>query len=54
VAEESAGRLLTKSEVVHHKDGDKLNNRPDNLQILPDQSAHVKLHKEEDEKRKRN
>jgi hypothetical protein len=54
VAEASIGRLLTDVEVVHHKDRDKLNNRPNNLQIMCDQAAHVKLHREEDEQRKYN
>ncbi len=34
------GRPLTNKEVVHHKDGDKLNNSPSNLELLPNQSAH--------------
>lgn len=30
-------------EVVHHKDGNKLNNSPDNLQVMS-RSDHSKLH----------
>ena len=37
------GRVLTSSEQVHHIDGDKMNNDPDNLQLFPDLSSH-KLH----------
>jgi hypothetical protein len=36
---------LTAIRVVHHKNGIKTDNRPDNLQILPDQAAHARLHK---------
>lgn len=31
-------------QVVHHKDGNKLNNHPDNLEILSSQSEHMKQH----------
>ena len=39
------GRKLLPGEVIHHKDGDKLNNEIENLELLPSQSAHMKLHK---------
>lgn len=39
-------RPLREGEHVHHKDGDKLNNHPDNLEILP-ASEHHRLHYEE-------
>lgn len=42
VAEAMLGRPLRPGEVVHHRDGDKLNNDPTNLEVLPSQSAHVK------------
>jgi hypothetical protein len=45
VAEALLGRPLAPGEVVHHKDGDKLNNSPDNLEVLPSQAAHMKQHK---------
>lgn len=31
-------------EVVHHKDGNKMNNSPENLEVFPSQSVHAKLH----------
>ena len=30
--------------IVHHKDRNKLNNSIDNLEILPSQSVHIKIH----------
>lgn len=36
------GRMLSKSEVIHHKDGDRLNNAVDNLQLFDSQSTHIK------------
>ena len=44
VAEDILGRPLRKGEIVHHIDGNKLNNSPDNLEILPSQAAHARLH----------
>ena len=43
VAEQKLGRPLEKGEVVHHIDGDKLNNHPDNLEVLTN-SQHTKHH----------
>ena len=40
VAEEMLGRPLTASEEVHHKNRDKLDNRPENLQIYPTHKEH--------------
>jgi HNH endonuclease len=37
------GRDLLEGEVVHHKDGDKFNNQPDNLQVLPSGGHHILL-----------
>ncbi len=41
-AEAMLGRPLRPGEVVHHRDGDKLNNDPMNLEVLPSQSEHTK------------
>jgi len=37
------GRPLDKDEVVHHRDGNPLNNSPDNLVVMT-RSEHTKLH----------
>lgn len=44
--ENKLGRLLTKNEVVHHKDNDKENNIIDNLEVLT-KSQHAKKHSKE-------
>ena len=44
VVENSIGRLLTKDEIVHHKDDNSFNNAVDNLEILT-QSKHAKQHR---------
>lgn len=44
VAEWHLGRPLEPGEVVHHRDEDRADDRPDNLLVLPSQSAHMILH----------
>ena len=46
VVENRLGRLLSKSEIVHHKDHDKKNNSIENLEVLT-QSEHARLHRNE-------
>ena len=46
LVEQALGRALRPEEVVHHRDGDSLNNDMDNLIVLPDQRfhAHAEFH----------
>ena len=44
VMEEVLGRFLDPSEIVHHLDGDRLNNSPANLALVESNGAHVKVH----------
>ena len=48
VAEMVLGRPLPDGAVVHHADGNKLNNWPGNLVICPDQAYHKLLHQRAD------
>jgi len=47
VMESIIGRRITSNEHVHHKDRNKLNNHPSNLQLLTI-SEHMALHRKED------
>lgn len=47
VAEQMLGRPLRDGEVVHHRNGDKKDNRPENLEVLPSQAEHARLHMNE-------
>jgi hypothetical protein len=44
VMEEHLGRFLAPKEVVHHINGDKSDNRIENLELLQDQSSHIRGH----------
>jgi len=44
IAEEMLGRPLKPGEVVHHVDGNKRNNTPDNLMVFASQGDHVRWH----------
>lgn len=44
VMEQKLGRLLKKSEVVHHINGIKADNRPENLKVFIQHSEHMKYH----------
>jgi len=43
VMEKYLGRELTRKEIIHHKDGNKLNNELSNLELMT-QSKHIKEH----------
>lgn len=43
VAEQKLGRALLPGEIVHHIDGDHLNNDPENLAVMT-QSEHIRIH----------
>lgn len=46
VAERMLGRILPREAVVHHINEIRDDNRPKNLMVLPNQSAHIALHNE--------
>lgn len=44
VAEEKIGRRLMPGEIVHHRDHNKKNNDPENLDIMASLAEHTRLH----------
>jgi hypothetical protein len=43
--EEYLGRYLNNNEVVHHINGDRLDNRIENLQLCSSQTEHIRRHR---------
>lgn len=48
VAEQMLGRKLKQHEVVHHINGKKRDNRPENLMVFKNQAEHARWHKDND------
>lgn len=46
VLAEALGRALLRNEIVHHKDSNKINNVPENLELILDHIAHMQQHPE--------
>jgi Trp operon repressor len=46
VAERKLGRALLTGEIVHHKDGNRHNNAPENLEVIT-QAQHIREHRQE-------
>lgn len=44
VAAETLGRPLADTDVIHHRSGDKQDNRPENLLVFASQAEHGRLH----------
>ena len=45
VMEQMIGRRLQRTEIVHHSDGNRMNNNPSNLELFESISAHMKHHR---------
>ena len=53
VMEAKVGRKLKKGEVVHHKDGNKSNNKPENLELKESVAQHLFEHRKATSNRKK-
>lgn len=47
VAESMIGRSLKRAEQVHHVNGNKMDNRPENLEVVPSPAHHHAFHRSE-------
>ena len=52
VAEEKIGRKLKPRELVHHINGKKLDNRPENIEVLKSVAHHLNKHRKNNSGRK--
>ncbi len=48
IAEQIVGRRLAKDEIVHHKNGRRWDNRPENLEVM-NKVEHAKMHGQREE-----
>lgn len=52
VAEEKLSRRLEPGEIPHHVNGDKTDNRPENIEVMPSHAHHMNAHAKRRDKRR--